>query len=48
MWLQKEFSIRAKSRGFHLITDDISHALPEIGHIEIGLLHLLSSTHQHH
>jgi len=40
MWLQKEFSIPAKSRGFHLITDDISHALPEICHIEIGLLHL--------
>lgn len=28
------------SRGFHLITDKVLHALPEIGQLKHGLLHL--------
>ena len=40
MWLQKQIQIRPKRRGFHLITSDIRQALPEIGKIECGLLHL--------
>lgn len=40
MWLQKEFRLRARSRGFHLITDDVISALPELAHIHCGLLHL--------
>jgi secondary thiamine-phosphate synthase enzyme len=40
MWIQKEFSISAKNRGFHLITDEIQRAIPELSIIECGLLHL--------
>ena len=40
MWIQKEFTLSAKSRGFHLITDEIITALPELKRIDCGLLHL--------
>ncbi len=35
---QTEFSLRPKSRGFHLVTDEIVHNLPPLP--ESGLLHL--------
>ena len=40
MWIQKEFLISEKGRGFHLITHEILAAIPEISSIECGLLHL--------
>jgi len=40
MWIQKQFSLSAKSRGFHLITDEILTAVPELSSIDCGLLHL--------
>ena len=40
MWIQKEFNLPAKQRGFHLITDEVIKALPELKQIECGLLHL--------
>jgi secondary thiamine-phosphate synthase enzyme len=40
MWVQKEFSLAEKSRGFHLVTNEIIHALPELANIDCGLLHL--------
>ncbi len=40
MWIQKEFRVRPKSRGFHLITDEVISALPDLKRIECGLLHL--------
>jgi len=40
MWLQKEFSLSAKSRGFHLVTSEILAAVPELTGIECGLLHV--------
>jgi secondary thiamine-phosphate synthase enzyme len=40
MWLQKEFTLRAKSRGFHVITDEIVSQLPQISTVRIGLLNL--------
>ena len=39
-WQQAKFTLAAKSRGFHLITDDILKQLPEIHNYQIGLLHL--------
>ncbi|MDQ3010977.1 MAG: secondary thiamine-phosphate synthase enzyme YjbQ [Acidobacteriota bacterium] len=39
-WIQKEFSIKAKSRGFHLITREVLGQLPELGEIETGILNL--------
>lgn len=38
---QKEFSLKAKNRGFHLITDEILSNLKEISNIKIGTLNLL-------
>lgn len=40
MWIQKEFQIAAKPRGFHLITHDVLQAIPNLNLIEYGLLNL--------
>ncbi|RIZ65883.1 MAG: YjbQ family protein [Methylococcales bacterium] len=40
MWIQKEFTLSAKNRGFHLITDEIIKAIPELKRFDCGLLHL--------
>ena len=40
MWKQKEIIIKNKSRGFHLITNEIIQNFPEIKIISIGLLHI--------
>ena len=40
MWTQKEIIIKNKSRGFHLITDEIIKKLPELKKINIGILHI--------
>ncbi|NQY65841.1 MAG: YjbQ family protein [Alteromonadaceae bacterium] len=40
MFTQKEFRISAKTRGFHLITDEIIKNLNSLTSINCGLLHL--------
>jgi len=40
MWIQKEFTLAEKNRGFHLVTGEILRAIPELATIECGLLHL--------
>jgi secondary thiamine-phosphate synthase enzyme len=40
MWLQREITLEARPRGFHLITREIEHAVPELAELEIGLCHL--------
>lgn len=40
MWQQKEFRLHARNRGFHLITDEVLSAIPDIKLIECGLVHL--------
>ncbi|MCK9502977.1 MAG: secondary thiamine-phosphate synthase enzyme YjbQ [Porticoccaceae bacterium] len=40
MWLQKEFRLTAKPRGFHLITSEVLAAVGEIASCKVGLLHL--------
>lgn len=40
MFFQYTLSIKPKSRGFHLITDDINSQLTDILSIDAGLLHL--------
>ena len=40
MWAQKEIIIKNKSRGFHLITEEILKKLPELKKINIGILHV--------
>ncbi|GJM13863.1 MAG: hypothetical protein DHS20C12_22660 [Pseudohongiella sp.] len=40
MWLQRPIQLQARSRGFHLVSDEIFEAIPEISSIDVGLLHL--------
>ena len=37
---QSEITLKARPRGFHLITDEVVSGLPEIGDVDAGLLHL--------
>ncbi|SFN19728.1 secondary thiamine-phosphate synthase enzyme [Izhakiella capsodis] len=41
MWYQQTFSLTEKSRGFHLVTDEIVHQVSALSQVETGLLHLL-------
>lgn len=41
MWVQKEFRLKPRERGFHLITDEVLRQLPELTEIDVGLLHIL-------
>jgi secondary thiamine-phosphate synthase enzyme len=40
MWIQKEIQLKQRPRGFHIITSEILHSLPELQHIKIGLMHV--------
>ena len=40
MWLQRDVTLRPRSRGFHLVTDEIAGAVPELGELRVGLAHL--------
>lgn len=40
MWLQKEISLQPRSRGFHLITNELLRELPELQDFKIGMLNL--------
>jgi len=40
MWLQREIRFDPRPRGFHLITREVVAALPELGELRVGLLHL--------
>ena len=39
-WHQRTIQLRARPRGFHLITSEIVDAMPELRRISIGLLHV--------
>ncbi len=40
MWQQKRINLRPKTRGFHLITDEILSQCQQIRDFDIGVLHL--------
>jgi secondary thiamine-phosphate synthase enzyme len=40
MWIQREIKLRSRSRGFHLVTDEVVDAVPEIADLSAGLAHL--------
>ena len=40
MWVQKEIQLKARSRGFHLISDEILSQVPEIQNLSVGLFNL--------
>lgn len=39
-WYQRQLTLPAFGRGFHLITSHVLEALPELRDIEVGLLHV--------
>jgi secondary thiamine-phosphate synthase enzyme len=41
VWVQREITLSARPRGFHLVTREILSELPELGELRVGLLHLL-------
>ncbi|PUV27178.1 secondary thiamine-phosphate synthase enzyme YjbQ [Cronobacter sakazakii] len=41
MWFQQTLTLKARPRGFHLITDEIVSQLPALSQVKTGLLHLL-------
>jgi secondary thiamine-phosphate synthase enzyme len=41
VWIQRRIDLVARPRGFHLITREVEEALPELGQLRVGLLHLL-------
>jgi secondary thiamine-phosphate synthase enzyme len=40
VWLQREISLTPRPRGFHLVTREVSDALPELREMDVGLAHL--------
>jgi secondary thiamine-phosphate synthase enzyme len=40
LWIQRQITLAPRKRGFHLVTDEILAALPELRSIQVGLLHL--------
>lgn len=38
--IQKEFALKPRNRGFHLITNEILNNLPEINNIRTGIAHI--------
>ncbi|OXL40918.1 hypothetical protein CA284_07850 [Enterobacter mori] len=41
MWYQQTLTLSAKSRGFHLVTDEVIGQLRDLSRVRTGLLHLL-------
>lgn len=41
MWCQHELTLKARPRGFHLITAEVLNSVPELAEVQVGLLHVL-------
>lgn len=39
-WIQRSVTVDPKPRGFHLVTDQVLQALPELRELRVGLLHV--------
>lgn len=40
MWYQTKITLSAKSRGYHIITDEVLNEIPEINKIQTGIAHI--------
>lgn len=40
MWYQQQITLSAKSRGYHIITDEVLREIPEIKQIQTGIAHI--------
>jgi len=41
VWVQRAIQFEPRPRGFHLVTKEVLEALPELGEVSVGILHLL-------
>src|ERR1700761_8658481 len=41
MWLQRRITFEPRPRGIHLVTGEVLGAMPELGGVRVGMLHLL-------
>ena len=41
VWIQRELTLEARPRGFHLVTDEVLAGVPELAEIRTGLANLL-------
>lgn len=39
-WIQRQITLKARRRGFHLVTREIVEQVPEIEHIAVGVAHI--------
>ncbi len=37
MWIQRQIELRPRPRGFHLVTDEIAEAVPELTSLSVGI-----------
>lgn len=37
MWIQSKITLRARERGFHLVTDEVAAGVPELDQISVGI-----------
>jgi secondary thiamine-phosphate synthase enzyme len=40
IWAQRELTLAARPRGFHLVTEEIVRELPELRDIDVGIAHV--------
>jgi secondary thiamine-phosphate synthase enzyme len=40
MWAQREIVLKARPRGFHLVTREVEEAMPELQRVEVGFAHV--------
>ena len=40
MWAQHEVVLEPRSRGFHLVTDEVVRGVPELSDVSVGLCHV--------
>ncbi|MCC6754861.1 MAG: YjbQ family protein [Solirubrobacterales bacterium] len=38
---QRDFTLEARTRGFHLVTNEVERGIPELAGLRIGLVHLM-------
>jgi secondary thiamine-phosphate synthase enzyme len=40
MWIQKEIRLKARARGFHLISEELLRELPELRNFKVGMMNI--------
>jgi secondary thiamine-phosphate synthase enzyme len=40
VWVQRDVDLPSFERGFHLVTDEVEEALPELSDLGVGILHV--------